>query len=123
MTRKILITESDVDIKLLLSSLLKKHYQIFFLNDAKLLLEGSFEKPDLFILNSQLPDVGVQEVCGHLKSNADTREIPILIISASEDIDSLMEECPGDDFIRKPFSGSELLAKVHGAINTKITSR
>ncbi|MGF6930635.1 DNA-binding response OmpR family regulator [Chitinophaga sp. W2I13] len=123
MTRKILITESDVDIKLLVSSLLKKHYQISFLNDAKLLLEGSFEKPDLFILNSHLPDHSILEVCKHLKSHADTREIPILIISASEDIDSLMEECPGDDFIRKPFSGGELLEKVHSAINTKITSR
>ncbi|MEZ2445758.1 response regulator [Chitinophaga sp. RCC_12] len=123
MTRKILITESDVDIKLLLSSLLKKHYQISFLNDAELLLKGSFEKPDLFILNSQLPDHSILEVCKHLKSHADTREIPILIISASEDIDSLMEECPGDDFIRKPFSGGELLEKVHSAINTKITSR
>lgn len=123
MTRKILITESDVDIKLLLSSLLKKHYQIFLLNDAKLLLEGSFEKPDLFILNSQLPDGSVLEICRHLKSNFDTREIPILIISASEDIDSLMEECPGDDFIRKPFSGSELLAKVRSVIDARITSR
>jgi DNA-binding response OmpR family regulator len=123
MTRKILITESDVDTKLLLSSLLKRHYQIIFLSDAKLLLEGSFEKPDLFILNSQLPGVGILEVCRHLKSGFDTREIPILIISASEDVESLMEACPGDDFIRKPFSGSELLAKVQRAITTNITSK
>ncbi|MFX1705471.1 response regulator [Chitinophaga sp. CC14] len=123
MTRKILITESEVDIKLLLSSLLKKHYQISFVNDAKLLLEGAFEKPDLFILNSQLPDHNILEVCRRLKSDINTKEIPILIISASEDIDSLMEACPGDDFIRKPFSASELLAKVHSAINTNITSK
>lgn len=123
MNRKILITESDVDIRLLLSSLLRKHYQVFFLNDAEQLLEGSFEKPDLFILNNQMPGVSIQEVCRHLKTNIHTRKIPILIIAGSEDIDALREKCPGDDIITKPFSGAELLAKVHSAIDINITSR
>lgn len=123
MKRKILITESDVDIRLLLSSLLGKHYQVFFLNDAAQLLQGSFEKPDLFILNNQLPDVSIQEVCRHLKTNNQTQKIPILLIAGSEDIEVLREECPGDDIITKPFSGAELLVKVHSAVDINITSR
>lgn len=123
MNRKILITESDVDIRLLLSSLLRKHYQVFFLNDAKQLLEGSFEKPDLFILSNQLPDAGIEDICRQLKTNIQTKKIPILIIAGSEDIDALREKCPGDDIITKPFSGAELLAKVHSAIDINITSR
>lgn len=112
MNRKILITESDVDIIFLLSSLLKKHYKITILNNARLLLDGNFDKPDLFILNSHLSDVNIIAICRYLKENSETKNIPILIIAGSEDVETIAQQCPGDDFITKPFSGAELLNKV-----------
>ncbi|WP_177192200.1 response regulator [Chitinophaga arvensicola] len=121
MNRKILITENDVDIKMLLSSLLRRHYDVSFLEDADILLQGQFETPDLFVLSTHLSDVDVSKVCQYLKTNKATKDIPILIIAGSQDLDFIRHACPGDDFIMKPFSGPELLARVHIAIDQKIS--
>ncbi|SFD58276.1 Response regulator receiver domain-containing protein [Chitinophaga sp. CF118] len=112
MTRKILITENDTDVKFLLSSILKNRYSLSFISSGKQVLHGLYEIPDLFILNSKLPDVNILEVYNELKSNERTKDIPILIISASADIEELMEECPGNDFLIKPFNGADLQKKI-----------
>ena len=119
MAKKILITEEDADVKILLSSMLKNRYSLSFINSGKQLMEGLFEKPDLFILNSQLPDANILDVCRKLKANKETKDIPILILSASMDIEELMEQCPGDDFISKPFNGSDLRKKIDEIIPEK----
>ncbi|CAL1517815.1 response regulator [Chitinophaga sp. MM2321] len=119
MAKKILITENDADVKLLLSSMLKNRFSLSFIDSGRQLLQGLFEKPDLFIINSQLHDANILEVCKALKSNERTKGVPILIVSASIDIEELMEECPGDDYISKPFSGSDLQKKIDEIISEK----
>lgn len=58
---KILITENDIDVKFLLSSILKDRYSLLFISSGEQILQGLYEKPDLFILSSKLPDVGMNE--------------------------------------------------------------
>ncbi|MCW3466642.1 response regulator [Chitinophaga nivalis] len=122
MKRKILITENNADSKFLLFSLLKGLYDISFENDVGYLLTGNFEKPDLFILNSYVSESSILAVCKQLKANARLKDVPILIISGSADIEHMMKACPGDDFIRKPFGKSTLLAKIATVIQRKATS-
>jgi two-component system phosphate regulon response regulator PhoB len=73
--------------------------------------------PELVILDLMLPDLPGTEVCRTLRSEADTRDIPVLMLTAKgEEIDRVVGfEVGADDYVVKPFSVRELLLRV-GAI-------
>src|SRR5207247_242899 len=70
------------------------------------------EKPDLVILDLMLPDTNGFEVCAQLRQLS--RSVPILILSArSQDIDKIRGlDAGADDYVTKPFSVGELVARV-----------
>jgi putative nucleotidyltransferase with HDIG domain len=70
--------------------------------------------PDLVILDLRLPRKTGFEVCAALKSSKDTSHIPIIMVSASAEIDSRLQGLMhgADDYLTKPFSPKELLIKV-----------
>ena len=70
--------------------------------------------PDLVILDWMMPRMSGVEVCRILRSKVETKNIPIIILSArSEDTDkSLGLDIGADDYITKPFSPIELLSRV-----------
>jgi two-component system, OmpR family, phosphate regulon response regulator PhoB len=70
--------------------------------------------PDVIVLDWMLPAVSGIEVCRQLKTRAETRAIPIIMISAkSEEVDRVRGlETGADDYMVKPYSVSELLARV-----------
>jgi len=70
--------------------------------------------PDLVILDWMMPNMSGIEVCRILRSRAETKQIPIIILSArSEDSDkSLGLDTGADDYISKPFSPKELISRV-----------
>lgn len=72
------------------------------------------EQPDLILLDIMLPGIDGLEVCRKLKSEKETRLIPIIMITAKgEEIDKIVGlELGADDYITKPFSVRELLARV-----------
>ena len=72
------------------------------------------ELPDVIVLDWMLPAVSGIEVCRQLKTRAATRAIPIIMISAkSEEVDRVRGlETGADDYMVKPYSISELLARV-----------
>ncbi len=80
--------------------------------DALLLVEE--ERPDLIILDWMLPRLSGIEVCRRLKMRAETRAIPVLMLSArGEEGDRVRGlETGADDYVVKPFSVAELLARV-----------
>ncbi len=80
--------------------------------EALLLVEE--ELPDVIVLDWMLPAVSGIEVCRQLKTRAETRAIPIIMISAkSEEVDRVRGlETGADDYMVKPYSVSELLARV-----------
>ena len=71
-------------------------------------------RPDIVLLDLTLPGIGGYEVCKRLKEDWETRDIPILFISAEDDIETrlLCYEAGGEDFIQKPFDAVELLRKI-----------
>jgi len=75
------------------------------------------ERPDLLILDLMLPGVSGLEVCRRLKSNAETRDIPVVILTArGHEMDRIAGfELGADDYVTKPFSVRELVLRV-GAI-------
>lgn len=72
------------------------------------------DAPDLILLDWMLPEVSGIEVCRRLKSAADTRAIPVIMISArSEEVDRVRGlETGADDYVVKPYSVVELMARI-----------
>jgi two-component system phosphate regulon response regulator PhoB len=80
------------------------------------LMLASEEKPDLILLDWMLPGVSGIEVCRRLRSRSETKGVPIIMISArSEEVDRVRGlETGADDYVTKPYSVVELLARVRG---------
>ena len=72
------------------------------------------EKPDLISLDVTMPDMDGFEVCRRLKSNPDTRDIPVIFLTARTDYVDEVEgfEAGAVDYIHKPFSAPIVLARV-----------
>ncbi|NBD30729.1 MAG: phosphate regulon transcriptional regulatory protein PhoB [Alphaproteobacteria bacterium] len=70
--------------------------------------------PDVIVLDWMLPNVSGIEVCRQLKTRPDTRNVPIIMLSArSEEVDKVRGlETGADDYVVKPYSVSELMARV-----------
>ena len=78
------------------------------------LLKVDEEQPDLIVLDWMLPNVSGIEVCRQLKARADTKAIPIVMLSArSEELDRVRGlETGADDYMVKPYSVAELMARL-----------
>jgi two-component system, OmpR family, alkaline phosphatase synthesis response regulator PhoP len=72
------------------------------------------EHPDLILLDLMLPDLDGLEVCRRLKWQPETRNIPILIVSAKGDEADIVAgiELGADDYVTKPFSPKVLMARI-----------
>jgi len=72
------------------------------------------ERPDLILLDVNMPEMDGFEVCRRLKAEAITREIPVLFITARTDTQSMMEGFKegGVDYVAKPIQIQEILARV-----------
>jgi DNA-binding response OmpR family regulator len=74
--------------------------------------------PMFIILDWMLPDMDGLEVCRRLRSNPTTREIPILLLTAKDEVDSRVEglNTGADDYLTKPFSFEELVARLRAIL-------
>lgn len=113
---KILLIEDEVPIQELLRfNLEKEGYIVFTACDGEqgLALVKS-EKPDLIILDLMLPVLDGFEVCKTLRANKETSNIPIIIMSARNDVvDKVIGlELGADDYMTKPFNPRELSARI-----------
>jgi len=79
-------------------------------------LKGS--RPDAVVLDLMLPDFSGTEVCRRIRSNADTANIPIIMLTArSEELDRVVGfELGADDYVTKPFSARELSLRVKAVL-------
>ncbi len=78
------------------------------------------EKPDLILLDIMMPTMNGYQVCRELKTNADTRPIPVLKQTAkSQERDkSWGKEAGADDYVTKPFDMEDLIETIGGLLNT-----
>ena len=117
---KIEIIEDDRDIVEMIEYNLKEEgYQIVSAHDGEKGLEfAKREKPDLIILDIMLPAIDGFEVCRVLKQQQSTAHIPIIILSAkSRETDKVVGlELGADDYVTKPFSPRELIARIKAVL-------
>lgn len=116
--QKILVVEDGRTLHSALKRLFEPQgFQVRFACDGPCALKTiQSEKPDVVLLDLGLPGMPGQEVCRHLK--AELPSVPILVLSAKSDVwdKVLLLELGATDYVTKPFSPRELLARVRAAL-------
>jgi len=76
---------------------------------------------DVVLLDIMMPGINGYEVCRRIKSNAATRMMPVVLVTALDDMDSKVKgiESGADDFITKPVNKIELIARTKSLVNVK----
>ncbi|GAW28129.1 response regulator [Carboxydocella sp. ULO1] len=111
----LLVDDDPLIVELVQFNLEKWGYQVLVARDGQEALKlARNEKPDLVILDLMLPVIDGLEVCRHLHDDPATRNIPIIMLTArGEETDKVLGlELGADDYMTKPFSPRELLARI-----------
>lgn len=115
-----MIIEDEKDIvKMLEYNLGKEGYRVISTRDGESALElARKEHPDLIILDLMLPGIDGLEVCKTLKNDTKTSSIPIIMLTAkAQESDKVVGlELGADDYITKPFSIRELMARIKASL-------
>ena len=112
----ILIVDDEIPNLQLLTELLgREGYLVRPANKPKLAIDSAIKRPPkLILLDVKMPGIDGYEVCKRLKQDERTRDIPILFVSALQDLEDRIKgfKVGGVDFVSKPFQEDELLARV-----------
>ena len=130
--QKILVVEDEPDIRKLVNyNLVQERYKVLEAEDGEQALKiVQRDKPNLVILDLMLPGLSGLEVCKLLRERPDTAKLPILMLTAKAgEADRVVGlEMGADDYLAKPFSPRELVARVrailrraNGAMNAEQT--
>ena len=122
MPKKILIVDDEPEmLDLLKIHLGNNKYDIVSAMEGESCLKtAASEKPDIIILDLLLPGISGIEACRRLKENDDTKDIPIIMLTAAgNDMASKGLEKGAVSFITKPFDISNLLSKINAALKNK----
>ncbi|NEQ37503.1 MAG: response regulator [Okeania sp. SIO3I5] len=113
---KVLIVDDDPQNIHILLEILKNDYAIVAAKNGTKALElaGKIPQPDLIVLDVMMPDMDGYAVCQAIKSQSETRDIPIIFISA---LDAALDKVKafdvgGVDYITKPFQREEVLVRI-----------
>lgn len=120
----LIVDDQPINIQALYQIFAADH-QVFMATSARQALElCASRSPDLILLDIEMPEINGFEACTRLKSNPDTRDIPIIFVTGHSD--EAMEERGLDvgavDFISKPFNPRIVRARVKNQLTLKIQS-
>ncbi len=115
----LLVDDTPTNLQLLTRLLTGNHYAVRTVSSGQAaLLEIREHPPDLILLDVNMPDIDGFTVCAQLKQDPQTQDIPIVFISAYDDIHSKLQgfAVGGSDYISKPFQGQEVLVRIHNQL-------
>lgn len=87
-------------------------YQVTSTVDGSSVLDMKQELPDLLLLDIWMSGKDGRDICKKLKQTETTKNIPVILVSASKDIKESAVEAGADDFLAKPFDMNDLLGKI-----------
>ncbi|MCB9454173.1 MAG: response regulator [Anaerolineaceae bacterium] len=123
---KVLIADDNSNSRQLLKDIIESvGHQTFIAVDGPTAVEAAQQHmPDLMILDVNMPGKNGFEVCSILKSDKETAQIPILMLTALGDVENRVAGlgAGADDYLTKPFSPRELIARVDARLRAKAES-
>lgn len=123
----VLIVEDEADLVATLEyNLQREGYQTrsALTGEAAMVAVKRAPQPDVILLDLQLPDMAGTEVCRRIRADADTKDIPVIMVTAKgSEIDRVVGfEVGADDYVVKPFSVRELMLRVRAQLRRKATA-
>jgi two-component system, OmpR family, alkaline phosphatase synthesis response regulator PhoP len=119
--KSILICDDDIAILEVTKTILElSGYQVQTKENTNNIIETVIAmQPDLIIMDLWIPEVGGEETTMLLKADERTRNIPIILFSANNDIERIASKTDAEDFIKKPYEIQELEEKVKSNLEKK----
>lgn len=122
MPKRILIADDDPGIVDAVEMILDFHgYHVSSTYNGTDVLEIK-DYPDVLLLDIWMSGCDGRDICRALKANEDTMHIPVLMISASKDIQQSAMASGANDFLAKPFDMQELLSKIEKLLPDSVTA-
>jgi len=118
----LIVDDTQQNIQVLGSILFSKGYSVSVATSGNEALKSLKRLiPDLVLLDIQMPQMNGFEVCTIIKNQPDTKEIPVIFLTASTETENILKgfEVGAVDFITKPFNSAELLARISTHIELK----
>jgi DNA-binding response OmpR family regulator len=113
---RILLADDNADMREYVQRLLEQRYEVSAVPDGEAALESArHERPDLILTDVMMPRLDGFGLLRELHANEDLKDIPVILLSARAGEESRVEglESGANDYLVKPFSGRELLARVN----------
>lgn len=122
----LVVDDTPANLNLLTEMLKESGYRVRPVPSGKLAIQAvRNEKPDLILLDINMPEMDGYEVCAHLKADAASKDIPILFISAMTDTMDKVKafSVGGVDYVIKPFQFEEVHARVEAHLRIRFLQR
>ncbi len=114
MKKKILVAEDDKAIIDVVTIILENEGYEVFTADQEAVIHATIKqyKPDLILLDIWLYGEDGGQIARNIKTKSETKDIPIILMSASNETEKITKEAKADDFLLKPFNIDDLLHTV-----------
>jgi len=122
----LIVDDTPANIAILAEHLGSQGLMVMVAQDGEEAVERAcFAKPDLVLLDVMMPGIGGFEACRRLKSFPETKDIPVIFMTALSDISDKMTaySVGGVDYVTKPFHTDEVLARVNAHLSLRAMQR
>jgi DNA-binding response OmpR family regulator len=112
---RVLIVDDNNDILWVVEVILKRYgFEVMTtLKGEEVFSKTKMFSPQVILLDVFLSGMDGIDVCNKLKSAPETKDIPVIMISAHTNFNEIQKFCRADDFISKPFDANELVKKIN----------
>ncbi|MBI2337732.1 response regulator [Candidatus Daviesbacteria bacterium] len=115
--KKVMIIEDDEGITDVLRTVIEMYgYEVVVAGDNSIIEDVQNSLPDLLLMDVWMKECDGRKTCRHLKNQADTKHIPIIMVSATRDLIKSARDSGADDFLEKPFEIEDLVGKIQKLI-------
>lgn len=112
--KNLLIVDDDDDLLVLFFLAMRsKGYEVEVSRNAETFWDDMKAKePDVIVLDIHMPGIDGRTLCKLLKEDRSTAHIPVIMLSANDNIDSIAAGCGANGYLRKPFNSDKLVSEV-----------
>ncbi|MGN6436203.1 MAG: response regulator [Agriterribacter sp.] len=121
--RKVRVLFADDDEDLLRLVKLKLSTQGFLvalsLNGERVKAMALSDRPDIILLDVTMEGNDGRDICKSLKEDGVTKDIPVILLSANDELKKIAEQCGADGYVAKPFDANSVKNKIDDLLTAK----